>query len=117
LGILRRENRAGRKLDRPFVNALSETLRLWYNVAAASGTPWQKASAPRYAPKLETIKAAIQTGQYSVARNLTWSEWEKLMGFPPGWTVVEGDSLVTPSYPELPNGSDEKSSESPSFDD
>lgn len=32
----------------------------------------------------------------SVARNLTWTEWEMLMGFPEGWTVVEGDSLVMP---------------------
>tara|TARA_Y100000310_G_scaffold237442_1_gene240727 strand:+ start:327 stop:458 length:132 start_codon:yes stop_codon:yes gene_type:complete len=42
-------------------------------------------------PKLESIKEAIQTGQYFVARNLTWNECEKLMGFPAGWTVVEGD--------------------------
>ncbi|MGB3557278.1 MAG: hypothetical protein WBA24_01940, partial [Geitlerinemataceae cyanobacterium] len=104
LGILRRENRARRKLDPMFVKALSQTIRLWYNVAAASGTPWQKASAPRYVPKLEDIKAVIQTDQYSVARNLTWTEWERLMGFPPGWTVVEGDSLVTPSSPTSPNG-------------
>jgi hypothetical protein len=108
LGILRRENRAGRQLDRVFVKALSQTLRLWYNVAAASGTPWQRASAPRYVPKLEDIKEAIQTDQYSVARNLTWTEWEKLMGFPPGWTVVEGDSLATPSFPQSPNGLEEK---------
>ena len=109
LGILRRENRGGRKLDRVFVKALSETLRLWYNVAAASGIPWQKASAPRYTPKLEDIKEATQTDQYSVARNLTWTEWEKLMGFPPGWTVAEGDSLVMPLCQELPNGLEEKS--------
>lgn len=108
LGIVRRENRAGRKLDRVFVKALSETLRLWYNVAVASGTPWQKASAPRYVPKLEDIKEVIQTDQYSVARNLTWTEWERLMGFPTGWTVVEGDSLATQSSPELPNGLEEK---------
>ena len=108
LGILRRENRAGRKLDRVFVKALSEILRLWYNVAVASGTPWQKASAPRYVPKLEDIKEVIQTDQYSVARNLTWTEWEKLMGFPPGWTVAEGDSLVTQSFPRSPNGLEEK---------
>jgi hypothetical protein len=109
LGILRRENRAKRKLDRAFVKALSETLRLWYNVAAASGIPWQKASAPRYAPKLEDIKEVIQTDQYSVARNLTWTEWEKLMGFPPGWTLAEGDSLVTPLSPRSHNGSAERS--------
>jgi len=30
-----------------------------------------------------------------VARNLTWTECEKLMGFPDGWTVGEGDSLAT----------------------
>jgi hypothetical protein len=104
LGILRRENRAKRKLDPIFVKALSETIRLWYNVAAASGTPWQKASAPRYVPKLEDIKEAIQTDQYSVARNLTWTEWERLMGFPPGWTLAEGDSLVMPLSPPSANG-------------
>ncbi|WP_377475843.1 MAG: hypothetical protein P2A85_23805 [Microcoleus anatoxicus] len=109
LGILRRENRGRRKLDRVFVKALSETLRLWYNVAVASGIPWQKASAPRYAPKLEDIKEAILTDQYSVARNLTWTEWERLMGFPPGWTVAEGDSLVMPLSQELPNGLADKS--------
>jgi len=109
LGILRRENRARRKLDPVFVKSLSETLRLWYNVAVASGTPWPKASAPRYVPKLEDIKVAIQTDQYSVARNLTWTEWERLMGFPPGWTVAEGDSLVTQSPPDWPNGSAKKS--------
>ncbi len=104
LGILRRENRASRKLDPMFVKALSETLRLWYNVAVASGTPWQKASAPRFVPKQDDIKEAIQTDQYCVARNLTWTEWERLMGFPPGWTVVEGDSLAMPSCQELANG-------------
>jgi len=26
---------------------------------------------------------------------LTWTECEKLMGFPDGWTVGEGDSLAT----------------------
>ena len=104
LGILRRENRAKRKLDPIFVKALSETIRLWYNVAAASGTPWQKASAPRYVPKLEDIKEVIQTDQYSVARNLTWTEWERLMGFPPGWTVAEGDSLATLSSLQSANG-------------
>jgi hypothetical protein len=109
LGILRRENRAKRKLDPIFVKALSETIRLWYNVAAASGIQWQKASAPRYVPKLEDIKEVIQTDQYSVARNLTWTEWERLMGFPPGWTVVEGDSLVMPSSRQLANGSEDES--------
>jgi hypothetical protein len=109
LGILRRENRAKRKLDLIFVKSLSETIRLWYNVAVASGIPWQKASAPRYAPKLEDIKAAIQTDRYSVARNLTWTEWERLMGFPPGWTVVEGDSLAMPSSPPSVNGLENES--------
>jgi hypothetical protein len=109
LGILRRENRGKRKLDPVFVKALSETIRLWYNVAEASGTPWREVSAPRYAPKLENIKEVIQTDQYSVARNLTWTEWERLMGFPPGWTVVEGESLVMPSSPRSPNGLEEKS--------
>ncbi len=109
LGILRRENRAGRKLDPVFVKALSQTLRLWYNVAEASGIPWQKASAPRYAPKLEDIKEAIQTDQYSVARNLTWTELEQLMGFPPGWTVAEGDSLATQLFPQSLSGLEEKS--------
>ncbi len=108
LGILRRENRAGRKLDLVFVKSLSETIRLWYNVAEASGIPWQEASAPRYVPKLEAIKEVIQTDQYCVARNLTWTEWERLMGFPPGWTVVEGDSLATPLSQESQNGLGEK---------
>lgn len=109
LGILRRENRAGRKLDRKFVKALSETLRLWYNVAVASGTPWRKASAPRFVPKQEDIKEAIQTDQYCVARNLTWTEWEMLMGFPPGWTVAEGDSLVMPSSQQSASGLESES--------
>ncbi|MDX2240440.1 MAG: hypothetical protein NW224_07145 [Leptolyngbyaceae cyanobacterium bins.302] len=104
LGIIRRENRAKRKLDLTFVKAISETIRLWYNVAVASGTQWQKASAPRYVPKLEDIKEVIQTDQYSVARNLTWTEWERLMGFPPGWTVVEGDSLAMPLSQASANG-------------
>jgi hypothetical protein len=76
-------------LDPVFEKALRESIRLWSNVAEASGIPKQKAFAPRYVPKLEAIKAAIQTDRYSVARNLTWEECEKLMGFPPGWTVVE----------------------------
>jgi hypothetical protein len=86
-----------------------ETIRLWYNVAVASGIPWQKASAPRYAPKLEDIKAAIQTDRYSVARNLTWTEWERLMGFSPGWTVAEGDSLAMPSSLTSANGLEKES--------
>lgn len=103
-GILRREERAGRKLDPHFKKALTETLRLWCNVAEVSGTPLQVAFAPRYVPKLESIREVIRTDQYYVARNLTWTECEKLMGFPPGWTVAEGDSLVTPSYHPSQNG-------------
>jgi hypothetical protein len=95
LGIIRREERAGRKLDPVFAESLSQTLRFWFNVAEALGTPRQRAIAPRYAPKLEDIKAATPTGQYYVARNLTWTECEKLMGFPEGWTVGEGGSLAT----------------------
>ncbi len=95
LGILRREERAGRSVDPHFQKALSETLRFWSSVAEVSGTPWQKVSAPRFAPKLESIKAAIQTDQFYVARNLSWNECEALMGFPEGWTVAEGDSLAT----------------------
>ena len=95
LGILRREERAGRKLDPIFAESLSQTLRFWFNVAEALGIRKQQAIAPRYAPKLESIKAATPTGQYYVARNLTWTECEKLMGFPEGWTAGEGDSLVT----------------------
>jgi hypothetical protein len=60
-------------------------------------------------PKLEDIKEVIQTDQYSVARNLTWTEWERFMGFPPGWTVVEGDSLAMPSSLQLANGSEDES--------
>jgi len=95
LGIIRREERAGRQLDQVFTESLAQTLRFWFNVAEALGTPRQRAIAPRYAPKLEDIKAATVTGQYCVARNLTWNECEKLMGFPEGWTAVEGDSLAT----------------------
>ncbi|MGH9513528.1 MAG: hypothetical protein ACRD2U_15465 [Terriglobales bacterium] len=43
-------------------------------------------------PKLESIKEATLTDQYYVARNLTWNECEKLMGFPEGWTVDEDGS-------------------------
>ncbi len=95
LGMIRREKRAGRKLDPIFAESLSQTLRFWFSVAAALGIPRQQAIAPRYAPKLESIKEATLTDQYYVARNLTWNECEKLMGFPEGWTVDEGDSLAT----------------------
>lgn len=94
LGIIRREKRNGRKLDPVFQESLSQTLRFWYNVAEALGTPKRRAIAPRYAPSLESIKEATLTDQYYVARNLTWDECEKLMGFPPGWTESEGDSLA-----------------------
>ena len=96
-GILRRERRAGRALDPIFEQALEETIRLWSNVAEASGLPERAAFAPRFVPKLADIKAAIPTGRFSVARNLTWNECERLMGFPPGWTAVEGASLATRS--------------------
>ncbi len=95
LGMIRREERAGRPLDPVFAESLSQTLRFWFSVAEALGIPRQRATAPRYAPSLESIKAATPTGQYYVARNLTWNECEKLMGFPEGWTVGEGDSLAT----------------------
>jgi hypothetical protein len=95
LGMIRREKRAGRKLDPVFMESLSQTLRFWFNVAEALGTPKQRAIAPRYAPNLESIKAATLTDQYYVARNLTWNECETLMGFPEGWTVGEGVSLAT----------------------
>lgn len=104
LGILRREDRAGRKLDPIFEETLRSTVRFWSSVAEASGTPLQQAFAPRYVPKLESIKAAILTDQYSVARNLTWNECEALMGFPPGWTVVEDASSATQSHLSLPSG-------------
>lgn len=97
LGIIRRERRAGRggKLDPIFRKSLFQTLRFWFSVAEASGLPKREATAPRYVPKLDAIKAATQIDQYYVARNLTWDECEKLMGFPEGWTVAEGDSLAT----------------------
>lgn len=95
LGIMRREERAGRQLDPVFQESLSQTLRFWFSVAEALGTPRQRAIAPRYAPKLESIKEATPTGQFYVARNLTWTECERLMGFPDGWTAGEGDSLAT----------------------
>jgi hypothetical protein len=98
LGIIRRERRNGRggKMDPIFRRSLFQTLRFWFNVAEVSGSPKHAAIAPRYVPKLAAIKAATQTDQFYVARNLTWDECEKLMGFPEGWTVAEGDSLATP---------------------
>jgi hypothetical protein len=94
LGIIRREKRNGRTLDPVFRKSLSQTLRFWFNVAAALDIPRRRAIAPRYAPKLASIREATLTDQYYVARNLTWNECEKLMGFPEGWTVDEGDSLA-----------------------
>jgi hypothetical protein len=96
LGVIRREKRAGRMLDPIFDKSLRQTLRFWSNVAEALGTPKRQAIAPRYAPKLESIREVTLTDQYYVARNLTWNECEQLMGFPSGWTVDEGDSLATP---------------------
>jgi len=97
LGIIRRERRNGRggKMDPTFRKSLFQTLRFWFSVAEASDTPRQQAIAPRYVPKLDDIKEATQIDQFYVARNLTWNECEKLMGFPEGWTVAEGDSLAT----------------------
>ena len=112
LGILRREERAGRALDPRFKAALMDTIRLWSSVVEVSGIPRQRVFAPRFAPKLDDIKAAIQTDRFSVARNLTWDECERLMGFPEGWTVVEGDSLATPSPPSSSSGSEDASSRS-----
>ena len=83
-------------MDPIFRRSLFQTLRFWFNVAEVSGLPKHAAIAPRYVPKLAAIKAATQIDQYYVARNLTWDECEKLMGFPEGWTVAEGDSLATP---------------------
>lgn len=110
-GILRREKRAGRALDPIFERALQGTVRFWSSVAAALGIPKQRAFAPRFAPKLADIKAVTAIGPLSAARNLTWDECEKLMGFPEGWTAVEGDSLATPSRRQSRNGSGSKSSE------
>ena len=90
-GIIRREEKNGRQVPPPLLAALKDTIRLWCNVGAASGLPEEAIFAPRYVPNQESIREAIQTDQYSVARNLTWVEWEKLMGFPAGWTVVEDD--------------------------
>ena len=109
-GILRREERGGRALDPTFEKGLQETLHFWYSVGEALGIPKQKILAPRFALKQADIKAAIATAPFSVARNLTWNECEMLMGFPEGWTAVEGDSLATPSRPRLRNGSGKKSS-------
>jgi len=111
-GILRREERGGRTLDPIFQKGLEETLRFWFSVGEALDIPKQRILAPRFALKLEDIKEVIATDQYSVARNLTWDECEKLMGFPEGWTVVEGDSLATQLPPLLPNGLGGKSSRS-----
>jgi hypothetical protein len=111
-GILRREARAGRRLDPIFEQTLLETVRFWSSVAEALAIPKQRAFAPRFVPRLADIKAAIATDRLSVARNLTWDECEKLMGFPEGWTAVEGGSLAMPSPRQSRNGSAGKSSAS-----
>ena len=90
-GIIRREENNGREVFPELREALEDTIRLWSNAGEASGIPEEAVFAPRFVPSLESIREAIQTGQYSVARNLTWTEWERLMGFPEGWTVVEAD--------------------------
>lgn len=90
-GIIRREVKNNREVPPPLLAALEETIRLWCNVGEASGTPEDRVFAPRYVPKPDDIREAIQTDRYFVARNLTWREWERLMGFPDDWTVVEGD--------------------------
>ena len=95
-GIIRREENNGRKVPPKMREALEETIRLCSNVGEASGTPEETVFAPRYVPSLDAIKEAIQTDRYCVARNLTWTEWERLMGFPDDWTVVEADSSETP---------------------
>lgn len=95
-GIIRREENNGRTMSARFRAALDDTIRLWCNVGAALGTPEKRIFAPRYVPREESIKEAIQTDRYSVARNLTWREWERLMGFPDDWTVVGGDGSATP---------------------
>ena len=109
-GILRREKRWGRRLDPIFEKSLKGTIQFWCNVAAALGIPRQRVFAPRFALKPEDIKVVTVTGPSFVARHLTWNECEKLMGFPGGWTVVEGGSLATPSPRSLPNGLPSKSS-------
>lgn len=111
-GILRREERGGRTLDPIFQKGLENTLHFWFSVGEALDIPKQKILAPRFALKLEAIKEVIATDQFSVARNLTWDECEKLMGFPEGWTVVEGDSLATQSLLPSRNGSEGKLSRS-----
>lgn len=90
-GIIRREEKNDREVPPRMREALEETIRLCSSAGEVSGTPEEVIFAPRYVPSLESIKVAIQTGQYSVARNLTWTEWERLMGFPDDWTVVEDD--------------------------
>jgi len=111
-GILRREKNNQRLLDQIFEVSLLETLRFWFSVGEASGTPKQKVLAPRFVPKLEVIKEVIRTDQFYVARNLTWDECEKLMGFPEGWTAVEGDSLAMQSHHQSSSGLGDKSSRS-----
>lgn len=111
-GILRRERKGGRTLDPIFEKGLHDTIRFWCNVGEALGIQRHEILAPRFALKRADIKAAIATDRFSVARNLTWDECEMLMGFPEGWTAVEGDSLATPSRPPSRNGSGAKSSKS-----
>jgi hypothetical protein len=69
------------------VHDLSPELLVWLRTRFSLGTNLKR---------LKLIAATIPTGQFSVARNLTWEECESLMGFPEGWTVAEGDSLATP---------------------
>ena len=90
-GIIRREERNGREVPPVMRKALDETIRLCSSAGAVSDTPEEVIFAPRYVPSQESIREAIQTGPYYVARNLTWTEWERLMGFPDDWTVVEAD--------------------------
>ena len=58
----------GRTVTPLFRQALDETIQLWCNVGEALGTPEKQIFAPRYVPKEEDIKEAIQTDRYYVAR-------------------------------------------------
>ena len=82
-------------MDTPFLKGLQSTLQFWFSVGEALGIPEHKITAPRFALKRADIRAAIATDRFSVARNLTWTECETLMGFPAGWTDGGEGSLAT----------------------
>ena len=65
-----------------------------------SGTPFARcltANTSRYDPPIETF-----IGEDDDVRRMTPTEWERLMGFPDGWTAVPKFRRADGSYPEGP---------------